>query len=281
MTHNTEQLTTNNLAHILEDWPLWGLSKSPIRRDQVKPLTGGLTNICYHLMLEGGDYILRINAANTIALGINREREKAIHQLAADQEFTSKMRYCAADHSYCVRDYIVGEVLAEEIKNPGDLSDRLLAHLVETLKSLHQLPITLSLPAISISDAAESYWQMLEANNPDDELLKMKPLMQVAMQEPPAGNFCFCHMDPVLANWLYTATGLQLLDWEYAGLGHPLWDLAAFVQAIKAQFSLDVDPIEAIEEKIITLYGITDLAAWRRAKLQMEYLSSLWYRAQS
>jgi thiamine kinase-like enzyme len=277
------------LANILADWSLWALTDRPLEPHQIKPLSGGLTNICYHLMLDSGDYILRINAANTTALGINREREEAIHQLAADHEFTSKMRYCAADHSYCVRDYIVGEVLAEEIKGTGDVSDRLLSHLVETLKSLHQLPITLELPTINISDAAESYWQMLETNNPNDELLKMKPLMQVAMQEPPAGSFCLCHMDPVLANWLYTATGLQLLDWEYAGLGHPLWDLAAFVQSIKAQLGLEIDnkdpllavnPIESIEEKIITLYGVTDLIAWRRAKLQMEYLSSLWYRAQ-
>ena len=38
---------------------------------------------------------------------------------------------------------------------------------------------------------------------------------------------------------------------------------------------------KALEEKIMTLYGVKDLTAWRRANIQMEYLSSLWYRAQT
>jgi hypothetical protein len=38
---------------------------------------------------------------------------------------------------------------------------------------------------------------------------------------------------------------------------------------------------EVVEERIIELYGIEDFLAWRRAKVQMEYLSSLWYKAQS
>ena len=162
-----------------------------------------------------------------------------------------------------------------------------MAHLIEQLKSLHQLTIDVSLPKINIREAAEAYWQIFESKHPNDELLKMKAVMQIIMEEPPEGDFCLCHMDPVLANWLYTPQGLQLLDWEYAGIAHPLWDLAAFWQGIKEQFTIDEDnktqmlELEKLEEKILTLYGVTDLTAWRRANLQMEYLSSLWYRAQS
>lgn len=275
-----------NLANILDDWPLWGLSKTPIAPHQIKPLSGGLTNICYHLILDSGDYILRISAPNTDALGINREREKHIHQCVSHHHFTSPLRYSADDHSYWIRDYISGEVLGDSVANTSDLSDSLLAYLIEKLKLLHQTAITFPLPPINISDVAESYWQLLEANNPNDDVLKMKSLMQVSMQEPPAGDFCLCHMDPVLANWLYTSQGVQLLDWEYSGMAHPLWDLAAFLQGIKEQLNLDLNKTEQkneldeIEEKIVTLYGVTDFTAWRRAKVQMEYLSSLWYRAQ-
>lgn len=276
-----------DLAAILSDWPLWGLTNKPIESHQLKPLSGGLTNLCYQLSLDSGDYILRISAHNTNALGINRPQEKRIHQFVAEHNFTSPLRYCADDNSYWIRDYIVGEVLSEAIQTPADMTDSLLAHMVEYLKSLHQLPPPLSLKKLNISTAAEPYWQMLKDSNPSDELLKMKPLMQVAMNEPPAGNFCLCHMDTVLANWLYTAQGLQLLDWEYAGLGHPLWDLAAFWQGIKQALKLDDNSAsgdaeaKALEEKIMTLYGVKDLTAWRRANIQMEYLSSLWYRAQT
>lgn len=271
----------SSLASILDDWPLWGISKQPIQTQQVALLQGGLTNISYHLTLASGDYILRVNAANTQALGINRDRELAIHQLMAQAHITSSIRYVSDDQSYLIRDYIEGEVLSESIADAADLPDSILSYMVEQLKNVHQQPVNIELPKINISDIAESYWQMLAANNPQDEMLKLKPLMQVAMREPPAGEFCICHMDAVLANWLYTDTGLQLLDWEYAGLAHPLWDLAGLWQGIKEKSNASEDKLSVIEEKIITLYGVKNLTAWRRANVQMEYLASLWYRAQS
>ncbi|OUS39833.1 hypothetical protein A9R00_09050, partial [Oleispira antarctica] len=191
---------------------------------------------------------------------------------------------------YWIRDYIAGESFDED----ADISDSSLAYMVEQLKTLHQvpadlMPIELARAKVNISDKAEAYWQVLEQKQTDDELLKMKALMQVAMSEPPKGEFCLCHLDPVPANWLYTAEGLKLLDWEYAGLGHPLWDLAALLQGIMQHVdaqpgdtsSADVNAQEALEQRIIELYGIEDLTAWRRAKVQMEYLSSLWYKAQA
>jgi thiamine kinase-like enzyme len=274
------------LTEVLDDWPLWGLSKKPIEKNQVSVLEGGLTNTCYQLSLESGEYIIRISAANTAALGIDRNVEKSIHQLVSSLNYTSAIRYCDDEHRYWIRDYIEGEVLAD---NVAALSHNTLSYMVEQLKALHQIPVTIELPVINISEKAEAYWQMLEARQPDNEILKMKPLMQVAMSEPPAGDFCLCHLDPVLANWLYTPAGLQLLDWEYAGFAHPLWDLAALFQGIKhsiehlekkSEKNSHSEIEQDLENKILDLYGVTDLLAWRRACVQMEYLSSLWYQGQ-
>jgi thiamine kinase-like enzyme len=275
------------LAEILDDWPLWGLSKKPIENSQVSILEGGLTNTCYQLSLDSGEYIIRISADNTAALGIDRNIEKAIHQLVSSLNFTSAIRYCDDDHRYWIRDYIEGEVLAD---NVAGMSHNTLSYMVEQLKALHQIPIEIELPVVNISEKADAYWTLLATQQPDHEILKMKPLMQVAMSEPPAGNFCLCHLDPVLANWLYTPEGLQLLDWEYAGFAHPLWDLAALFQGIKHSIALLEKKSEKnnhseiehdLENQILTLYGVSDLVAWRRACLQMEYLSSLWYQAQA
>jgi thiamine kinase-like enzyme len=275
------------LAEILDDWPLWGLSKKPIENRQVALLEGGLTNTCYQLSLDSGEYIIRISAANTVALGIDRNVEKAIHQLVSSLSFTSAIRYCDDDHRYWIRDYIEGEVLAD---NVADMSHNTLSYMVEQLKALHQIPIEIELPVVNISEKAEAYWTTLATQQPDHEILKMKPLMQVAMSEPPAGDFCLCHLDPVLANWLYTSEGLQLLDWEYAGFAHPLWDLAALFQGIKhsiaplekkSEKNNDSEIEGNLENQILALYGVSDLVAWRRACLQMEYLSSLWYQVQA
>jgi thiamine kinase-like enzyme len=275
-----------SLSDVLDDWPLWGLTTKPITENQVTPLIGGLTNECYQLSLDSGEYIIRISAENTQALGINRTIEKSIHQLVSTLQFTSELRYCDDEDRYWIRDYIMGESLDAN----GNISDNTLSYMVEQLKALHHTSIDLSLPRVNISEKAEAYWCILEAREADKEMLKMKALMQVAMSEPPEGTFCLCHFDPVPANWLYTPEGLKLLDWEYAGLGHPFWDLSALLQGIvqgmnSQNCSASVDELSAqedhLEQRIIELYGIEDLTSWRRAKVQMEYLSSLWYKAQS
>lgn len=274
------------LADVLDDWPLWGLSTKPVEMAQITVLEGGLTNTCYKLALDNGDYIIRLNAPNTQALGIDRSIEKSIHQLVSSINFTSSIRYCDDEDRYWIRDYIEGEVLADNI---ADITQTTLSHMIEQLKALHQVPVKIELPEINISDKAEAYWQIIASQQPDNDVLKMKPLMQISMSEPPAGNFCLCHLDPVLANWLYTSEGLQLLDWEYAGMAHPLWDLAALFQGIKYSIEefIKKSPDNSrpqieqdLENNIISLYGVTDLVAWRRACFQMEYLSSLWYQAQ-
>ena len=279
-----------NLADILDDWPFWGISTKPIEPHQVKVLIGGLTNSCYQLSLDSGEYIIRISADNTQALGIDRQVEKTIHQWVSRLNFTSAIRYCDDEDRYWIRDYIEGEVLSD---NVAAMSQNTLVYLVEQLKALHQIPVEIDLPVVNISEKAEAYWKMLEQRDPENDIIKMKPLMQVAMSEPPAGKFCLCHLDPVLANWLYTQDGLQLLDWEYAGFAHPLWDLAALYQGIKHGIMQSISPAsdgisnnshpeieKDLEENILALYGVTDLVAWRRACVQMEYLSSLWYQAQ-
>ncbi len=35
-----------------------------------------------------------------------------------------------------------------------------------------------------------------------------------------------CHNDPLCENWLRDPKRIYLVDWEYAGMNDPLWDLA-------------------------------------------------------
>ena len=110
------------------------------------------------------------------------------------------------------------------------------------------------------------------------------------MTEPPAGSFCLCHMDPSLGNWIFTADGPKLIDWEYAGTGHPYWDLAVLFQSLSEALTTmhqhssaeeKESAAKSLERLFISEYGIADMTAWRRANSQMEYLCALWYRVQS
>lgn len=80
-------------------------------------------------------------------------------------------------------------------------------------------------------------------------------------------------MDPLPANWIQTDDGrLTLIDWEYAAIGHPLWDLATLM----AHANLNEDE----ELEVLATYGIGNLNGWVCAREQMSYLAALWYGAQ-
>ena len=36
----------------------------------------------------------------------------------------------------------------------------------------------------------------------------------------------FCHNDLAAENWIYDGTKMWLIDWEYAGIGNPMFELA-------------------------------------------------------
>ena len=220
------------LNDVLDDWPLWGLTTKPITENQVAPLIGGLTNQCYQLSLDSGEYIIRIGAENTEALGIDRTIEKSIHQLVSALQFTSELRYCDDEDRYWIRDYIVGESLSV----CGEISDSTLVYMVEQLKALHRTPIDLSLLRVNISEKAEAYWDILEARSADKEILKMKALMQVAMNEPPKGEFCLCHLLDCKLDKEHCCVNIDYINqrnsWFAAGFSRPWLNMLRAFRAL-------------------------------------------------
>ena len=261
------------IEHILADWPLWGLNTSAPSMAQVKTLPGGLTNRCFLLSLEGGpdagQYVLRVEGKNSAALDINREAEYAVHQMAAAKGLTPAIVCRPVDKHYWIRRYVPGRTLTDD-----DLTPARIRRMLDKLQSLHHATVPAGVPHLSVTDKAGYYWDMLSAQGTPACILDMRAPLQQCMHAMPDQRRSLCHMDPLPANWIENDAGeLILLDWEYAAVGHPLWDIAALFQA--AGLSQE-------QEHSLLLDGLNQKynASWRQAKRQMQYLSVLWYGAQ-
>lgn len=255
------------LLNILADWQQWQLCKQQPTAKQIQAMPEGLTNQAFLLQLDSGNYVLRIASSNSEELDINRHAEFQIQQCLAQAGLTAKVRYKAPDNSYWLRDYITGRSLTAD-----DLTMPNLRLMVQTLKQVHQLPLLQNIPQLKIEEKAEHYWQMIEKNYSAD-VLKLRPELQHNLAGFPAGKLSLCHIDPTPANWIQTASGeLVLLDWEYAAIGHPWWDIAALLQ----QATLS----DSEKEELLNSYGIKQEQNWRLAQAQMDYMSVLWYGAQ-
>lgn len=87
----------------------------------------------------------------------------------------------------------------------------------------------------------------------------------------------FCHNDPIYANWLLDRNGrMYLIDWEYAGMNDPMWDLADL--SVESGFSASED------DMLLTAYlrGQPDKLSrqcFLANKVYVDYLWSLWAKA--
>ena len=87
----------------------------------------------------------------------------------------------------------------------------------------------------------------------------------------------FCHNDPIYANWLLDQNEkMYLIDWEYAGMNDPLWDLA--------DLSIESDFLPCHDEMLLTAYlqREPDSHTVRRFlanKIYVDYVWSLWAKA--
>ena len=66
----------------------------------------------------------------------------------------------------------------------------------------------------------------LNAQLPDDVEYLLEDASQLAHRIGPFRPV-LCHNDLLPANMIMSAGRLWLVDWEYAGMGHPLFDLAS------------------------------------------------------
>lgn len=222
----------------------------------ISALPQGLTNQGFKLELDSGCYVLRIAATNSQELDINRQAEYRIHQLLEQQQLVPKIIYNDPSYRYWIREYVEGVPLTAQ-----DLNLSTLKKLAVYLQKIHQLVVPDDLPVVDVQKKIQHYQQLLEI-----------PQQHSAFALP-SSTFSLCHMDPTPANWLRMPNGkLVLLDWEYAGLGNPLWDMAGLIQQAKLTNEEEMQFLDIIQQENNT--------AWQQAKAQLNELESLWYQVQ-
>ncbi|PVZ67792.1 choline/ethanolamine kinase family protein [Pelagibaculum spongiae] len=274
----------DRLQRILKDWPLWQLAGIAPKMADLQPIAGGLTNQSFYFSCggegggeSGGDYLLRVEAENTQQLDIDRQAEWRAQQLAADAGICPKILYRNTQKHYWIRRYFRGQTLSEN-RSSQSPSQSQIQQLAGCLKKLHQLPIDDSLPRLNIASKAEKYWQVIEQSAANQPLLKYKAPLQQKLAGLSNQQLVVCHMDCGLANWFVDQQSQQLylLDWEYAALGNPYWDLAALVEGGQLTPQLSHQK----QQWLLECYGDIDSDQLHYACQQMNYLAALWYLAQ-
>jgi thiamine kinase-like enzyme len=235
------------------------------------PLVGGITNRNYRLRWAGRDCVLRLPGKDTRLLGIDRVAERDATRAAAG--IAPEVVAFHPGLGCLVTAFVEGRpVDAAELRGP------LLEEVAGALRSIHAGPPL---------HWSFSPWERVDAYRATalrhgmplpigfDEVDRTADLIAEALGARPSVP---CHNDLLTANFLHDGARLRILDWEYAGMGDPYFDLAN----LAANNGLD----EPEEERLLAAYhgeppSPQRLAALRLLRLMAAFWEAMWAVVQS
>lgn len=202
------------------------VSRLPIWSGPVSPqaLAGGATNLNFYV--EDGDRKYVVRTGDDIPVHrVMRFNESSAAAAAERIGISPPIIY--QERGILVMEYVPGRTLGEE-----DARDRdTLAAMLDLIKRCHHEmekeirgPVLAFWPFHAVHDYAHT---LKEGNSRMVERLPefigySDQLEKIAGR----GLTVPCHNDLVAANFLDTGDGIWLIDWDYAGFGNPLFDLA-------------------------------------------------------
>ena len=198
------------------------------RDGTVVQLEGGITNRNFRVNFGGTDYVVRLPGKRTALLGIDREAECIANKAAAELGIAPQVAALLSEPSALVTAFVSGrEMKAEELREPETIAE--VAH---DLRSLHDSGTELPTNFDSFR-LVEQYAETGRANGsepPDgyDEALEAASEIERAVRDQPGHEPVPAHNDLLPANFLRDGTRMQLIDWEYAGMGDRWFDLGNF-----------------------------------------------------
>jgi thiamine kinase-like enzyme len=191
-------------------------------------LTGGITNRNFRVDAAGTDerWVLRLAGNDTHLLGISREVEHAATVAAAGVGVGPEVTAFIRPEGYLVTRFIVGTPVSDEAVHRPET----LRRVADSLRRIHDGPAT---PGLFVPlRIVEAYRALALARGvpipPEYDLATaVGRRIEAAFVASPI-ELRPCHNDLLNANFIDDGALIRIIDWEYAGMGDPFFDLGNF-----------------------------------------------------
>ncbi|MGZ4366265.1 MAG: phosphotransferase [Gaiellaceae bacterium] len=223
----------------------------------IEPLGGGITN--RNFKVDAGDqaFVLRIGGRDTELLGIDRAAEYAASCVASELGLGPEVVAFVEPEGYLVTRYVGGAAGKVDVGQVG-----------AALRRLHDGP---ALPGRFESfRVVEAYRNTAREHGVavPSAYARSKDLADRIERRRSGTTFRPCHNDLLSANFIDDGTRLWLVDWEYAGMGDPFFDLGNF--AVNNELTAES------EQVLLAAYGTDDGDALVLMRFMSDFREAMW-----
>jgi thiamine kinase-like enzyme len=223
----------------------------------IEPLGGGITNRNFKVDADGRKFVLRIGGKDTELLGIDRSAEYAASSVAAGLGLGPEVVAYLEPEGYLVTRYIDGEVGNVDVDRVG-----------AALRSLHDGPtLPTRFDSFRVVEAYRATAREHGVGVPS-AYERAKELADEIERRRSQAPLRPCHNDLLNANFIDDGVRLWLVDWEYAGMGDPFFDLGNF--AVNHELS------EEAERELLSAYGSDDADALVLMRFMSDFREAMW-----
>jgi thiamine kinase-like enzyme len=232
------------------------------------PLDGGITNHNFRARFGEHEYVIRRHGSETERLGIDRQAEREASEAAAQLGIAPEL--VAALPGGLVTRYVECSALAA-----ADVRAR-ASELGRALRSFHALPLQLRV-RFWVPELLDRYAGEVRGRGAavPAELDRARAVVGRIVAAVPLGEPRPCHNDLLPGN-IILARGdgrAMIVDWEYAGMGHPYFDLGnlavnndfddgAEAELLRAYHGHEPSPADRARLKLMRLVSDAREAAW-------------------
>lgn len=240
----------------------------PGRKATVELLGSGITDHNLKVTLDDGVYALRIADRDTGLLGIDRQVEYEASLAAAAVGIGPEVVAFVEPEGYLVTRFIDGEIVPLERMRAAETIRR-VAH---SLRAVHAGPALAA--RFSSFRIVEDYRSIAFARGAEvpaayawaRQIARRIELARGTFPERP------CHNDLVNANFIDDGGRIRIVDWEYAGMGDPFFDLASF----SANHGLDVDGRRSLLQAYFGAVRDADVRALELMRFMSDFREAMW-----
>ncbi len=230
-----EPAERDEIARVLGGIP--NFARRPIDGLEIERI-GGLTNRNYRITTGPESYVLRLAGAGTAAY-IDRRAEAHNAKVAAAAGVGAEVLFFEVASGTMLARYVDG---AQTMSESAFKDLARVERAARTFRQMHRFPQAFA-GRFDVFAQIDEYLSLLRRNRariPDgyDELQReAEGARQVLADRPTA--LAPCHNDPLAENFIDSATRMYLVDWEYAGMNDPMWDLGDL--SVEAGFGPEQD----------------------------------------